>query len=599
MRMTSRVSRCIAMTAMVSLAALVVGLRPVAAKESAQTDCLIQLENADGEDVGSTIECTDCDPSCDADADNSTPNGQCTIRLRATLNIPTATCQAQSLKKAKVNPKKARISITPNGASSVMGAFTDLVLRLKGKKSKQKKMTLKAMAQTDTKPKAKDVDKVKVVCKRQTGTCPPPTSTTTTTTSTSTTSTTLGCGDGTIDPSNGEQCDPAAVPIGCGAGEGCIPCGPDRCTCAAGCSEPSGGDPTMLNFTTGTNVSAGCGDPGLPEGADGQAPTTGTVTVTNLMTMGTSIRNLGAGCLYVGGGASTVPGGLTPDTSTSKLDIALVCASNQLQVCGHSDAADVNDRLSCTKAAGPGRSCINKLENYPASPLIACTSDADCDGIPGACVETPNCFFGPPLPISNAGTSTCVLNTFGAEGNGTINSATGQAQLVLPLRSHTFVTGNPFEPCPKCVGGMCNAGQRAGMACTPVGTQLVSLDCPPGGVYLPEFEVTLDPLATGTVSRADPAGLFCPGQGNNPGEAAPGAFGTNTLGGPMGTDLVEVATAIEQMGSPGGSLIDMMPHDSTLASVFCIPATGNGLIDGAASLPGPGSVSLPGQVQLQ
>ena len=41
-----------------------------------------------------------------------------------------------------------------------------------------------------------------------------------------------------------------------------------------------------------------------------------------------------------------------------------------------------------------------------------------------------------------------------------------------------------------------------------------------------------------------------------------------------------------------------MPHTSRLAAVFCIPETGNGLIDGAADLAGPGAVSLPGSVQI-
>jgi hypothetical protein len=38
-----------------------------------------------------------------------------------------------------------------------------------------------------------------------------------------------------------------------------------------------------------------------------------------------------------------------------------------------------------------------------------------------------------------------------------------------------------------------------------------------------------------------------------------------------------------------------VPASGTLASVFCIAATGNGLVDATADLPGPGAVSLPGQ----
>jgi hypothetical protein len=32
--------------------------------------------------------------------------------------------------------------------------------------------------------------------------------------------------------------------------------------------------------------------------------------------------------------------------------------------------------------------------------------------------------------------------------------------------------------------------------------------------------------------------------------------------------------------------------------VFCIPATGNGVVNGAPDLPGPGAVSLPGTFLL-
>jgi hypothetical protein len=37
-----------------------------------------------------------------------------------------------------------------------------------------------------------------------------------------------------------------------------------------------------------------------------------------------------------------------------------------------------------------------------------------------------------------------------------------------------------------------------------------------------------------------------------------------------------------------------VPAKGTLASVFCIAKTGIVLVDGAADLPGPGAVSLPG-----
>jgi hypothetical protein len=40
-------------------------------------------------------------------------------------------------------------------------------------------------------------------------------------------------------------------------------------------------------------------------------------------------------------------------------------------------------------------------------------------------------------------------------------------------------------------------------------------------------------------------------------------------------------------------------QDATLASIFCIPATNNLLIDASANLPGPGAIALPGTVRLR
>jgi hypothetical protein len=570
-------------TAGASLIGLAVGLRSVTARESPATDCLIAIQDSHGNAVGSELDCTDCDPACDGDADNSTPNGQCTFKLVAVANVPNGTCTAKDLKKAKVTPAKLGITLTTNGTSSVTGAFAP-VLKLKGHKSKQVVKKLKAMAIATGHPVAKDIDKIKLVCKRQTAaTCP-----------TTTTTTTLPpvCGDGHINGT--EACDPAATPNGCAGTETCLPAsvGANACTCLT-CSAVT----QTLKFTTGTDVTTSCGGPGFEPPAI--APTTGTVTVHNTSSNTDTTFNLGAGCLYIGGGGNGsspgVPGGITPDGASSVLDVSLSCSDNSLVLAPHSNSSDPLDRLSCTKGPGPGKSCINNVDTFP---LTSCTSDTDCGGVAGACVPAVNCFFGPPLPIRNGGTSTCVLNTFLADGGGSINKVTGVANMSFPLASNVFVTGNDTFPCPQCVSNHCVGGTKDTQACTPVGSQLTSLDCPPAGPYLPQFAVTLDPLSTGTVSKsaATPGslGMFCPLQDvtDSP-TTTPGAFGTSA------SDSNNVATNISQTGVPAGDITDMAPHASTLASVFCIPATGNGLIDGSAFLPGPGAVSLPGTAQLQ
>jgi len=73
--------------------------------------------------------------------------------------------------------------------------------------------------------------------------------------------------------------------------------------------------------------------------------------------------------------------------------------------------------------------------------------------------------------------------------------------------------------------------------------------------------------------------MFCPGQ-------VAGAFGQPT------------SRAIVENGSPAGDVTDHVPHASRLASVFCIPKTGNLALDEAASLPGPGALGVETRVQI-
>ena len=80
---------------------------------------------------------------------------------------------------------------------------------------------------------------------------------------------------------------------------------------------------------------------------------------------------------------------------------------------------------------------------------------------------------------------------------------------------------------------------------------------------------------------------------------------TRVLPGPAWTELpgVEVGTLARVIRMRGrrmapGCTLDT-PRDVTLVSVFCIPLTSNILVNGAASLPGPGATSLPGTITLR
>jgi hypothetical protein len=60
------------------------------------------------------------------------------------------------------------------------------------------------------------------------------------------------------------------------------------------------------------------------------------------------------------------------------------------------------------------------------------------------------------------------------------------------------------------------------------------------------------------------------------------------------------ATRLTLAGSTDGQCLDDFgPHDVTLAYLFCIPPTFDGIIDATGDLPGPGAASLVGTQQLQ
>ncbi|HEX6131688.1 MAG TPA: hypothetical protein VF044_08135, partial [Actinomycetota bacterium] len=138
-----------------------------------------------------------------------------------------------------------------------------------------------------------------------------------------------------------------------------------------------------------------------------------------------------------------------------------------------------------------------------------------------------------------------------------------------------------------------------GAGCTALNGSGDSYECIPAGFALTPFGVDLTPISTATVfmdTTTDQdqvpggvAGEFCPGQD----AIEPGSFGCFDSG------SATVCDYIEERGSDAGPMtIGDPPAASTLASVFCIPGTGNGLIDGAADLPGPGATSLPGTLEL-
>jgi hypothetical protein len=308
---------------------------------------------------------------------------------------------------------------------------------------------------------------------------------------------------------------------------------------------------------------------------------------------GTILKNLSCGGLDIGGGNNLTPVGEGPTPS----------GATNLYAVG-----------SCAGTVCP----ISQNSTAPAANSTA----PDCSAT--------GCSFGTPLPIVNGSTSTCVVNKFHANASGTIDTGSGAMSLGVDLDSHIFLTGDirdsggNFQVCPICQGGTCTTGPNHGLACTSTNPDGLTRDCPPGagadegtctdgtkggkfchvstqttdcpggsGVCQGPFDfgspglhVNLSPFQTGTSSKSDANGLFCPGQiakhrgcFNNPGNSAD----TN------------VCRFISETGSAaaGGLVTGGAAKPVKIGSVFCIPATGNPLIDDlAAGLPGPGATAL-------
>src|SRR6266849_5733634 len=287
--------------------------------------------------------------------------------------------------------------------------------------------------------------------------------------------------------------------------------------------------------------------------------------------------DLGLGCLYFGGGSGTIlPPSPIPDGTTSVL--AVTGINGLALTLGPDPGSGPKD---CTLGAGPDHACSNGLPG--TNGMGACNADADCAGVIGACDLRANCYFGAPVPVpvsALTSLSTCIMNAIGDGAEGDANLLTDSTSVSTTLSSRVYVTGNFTSPCPQCVSGACSYGRRAGLWCTAVGSLNTTMDCPPTlAGFNGRLAVALAPISTGTSTASDPAGHFCAGQTH------PGAFG-----GQAGT--------IRETGSPLLSNLGNL-FATTLAGTFCVPSTGNPIIDGLADLPGPGAVSVPGVASVQ
>jgi hypothetical protein len=191
-----------------------------------------------------------------------------------------------------------------------------------------------------------------------------------------------------------------------------------------------------------------------------------------------------------------------------------------------------------------------------------------------------NCYFGPPIPVPNGALSACVMNAFLEDMCGQVTLVPPVSTFAAALSSRVYLTFDGNSPCPLCQGGVCTAGARAGLACTPAGSAGTSSDCPPSpSSFLAVLTVVIPELTSGQSTLTGHDGVFCSGQ---PGI---GALGFQT------------AASVSEQGSGPTLALGSTDLSMSVAGTFCIEPTGT-FLDAIAGLPAVGALATGASVDL-
>ena len=270
---------------------------------------------------------------------------------------------------------------------------------------------------------------------------------------------------------------------------------------------------------------------------------------------------------------------------------------------------------------------------------LACTDNlgpttAAETGRDDACTSM-GCRFGAPMTIvaDSPEQSVCITVEVAGPASGSLDCATGQQTLDLPLTARLHLTGDAAtdpagtipgtHPCPTCLDGTCVGGPNAGRACS--STDLakgVTADCPPDPemtlstipvlVGLSSGTVTWTATASGGLPRnfvgycqdADGTGAFedppnkCLENGVSVGAGCGATFEScrqRTAGafGPNG----RINNTITTYGDPQDAVLTQ-PSFGMLSGIFAVQPTYDELVDLVADLPGPGVAGFRGMGEL-
>ena len=189
--------------------------------------------------------------------------------------------------------------------------------------------------------------------------------------------------------------------------------------------------------------------------------------------------------------------------SDAPIALAVSGCANASQPCG-----------ACT-LTGPVDSPDREHRRCTGDTSVRCASDLQCSGI-GTCVS----FLGAPLPISGGGLGNCIMRYVSGSITGTLDPETGDGVMTMPTTTRAYLGFTADAPCPRCVGHLCQGGQRVDLSCGIDGSSTtpnfgdLSLDCPPQTGLLIATSTTTITNSTGfsalTLTATHP---FCRGSG--------------------------------------------------------------------------------------
>jgi len=218
---------------------------------------------------------------------------------------------------------------------------------------------------------------------------------------------------------------------------------------------------------------------------------------------------------------------------------------------------------------------------------VVCSDDLDCGGVGGTC----QCFYGPPTAYNAAGSPACVTMGISGAMSGSLDPVSGDISLTVPLSVRIYLGIAQTQPCPRCEAGVCDGGQRDGLACAVDASDAtfgdVSYDCPPStaqNITGTGTKVTVD-YTTGTASL--PFATACDAPFGSRACACAVCSGDVLLACTSNADCAGFGTCT------GGGPAPISRYPNTCSDVTCSPDPGAGPHEGTC-LDGPDDIYCDG-----